>query len=805
MAIYHFGQVKVISRASGKSAIASSAYISAEKLYSEYDNITRNYSRKSGVIFKEVMLCDNAPLEWKDRQILWNAVEKIEKSKTSQLARTFDVGLQKEFSLKENIELIKNYVRENFINNGMCADVCIHDKGDGNPHAHIMLTMRKIDKNGMFLPKAEKKYKCRNLAEEEKFFSAKELKENIGFEKLYKCKYKSIYMELTKSQLKSNEFRNFKIVSKYPVDIKIDKCADWNNQKNVELWRKKWAEINNDKFKEKGLNIKLDERSYEKQGIEKIPTIHEGYQARKLVKDGKKSDRVEYNNKIKKVNEKIKNIDKNINDLNKGKAAIKEIELTKDQLNGKNKIEKSINELEGKEIAIKGIDKQIENINNKIKKLSSGAVASIKYREQIKQLKEQIKLLEYKKSILKNENKTINIDNLHKKLDVIKDKEKIMQKLEEQVNKAMRIVEKGMKQNMSENLQKGWTLPQNEKVDVLKTGLESRTLIDKPEIDQKAMKSKAMEVNANIQNLYESKNALLRQQKEISDKLNADTEKRDTIDNLNKIIKSKSESINNLGFLKKTDRQQKKAYKEQIDQLQSEVNLKQKQLLDNNAILDLQMNKDKLQNEINMIDKDIRNNTIQFNDYMSLTKQGIAQDMLHKDMYKKPEEFDYKTNNENIKSELYLLQDKQKELKLINEDIANGKKEVQGIKLEERKEEILSVYGNEKEINNKIQNLLDKKKDDAIENKGNNINKDHKRHTMQELNEISNQKLQFENIRKSTLASSDDSLKENLSKDEVKELKCLSAEEKRILNERAVEPKSKSKNKINYKYYERVR
>ncbi|CAG9713792.1 MobA/MobL family protein [Clostridium neonatale] len=89
MSIYHFGQMKVISRGTGRSVIASSAYISGEKLYNEYDGLTHDYTRKQGVVFSEVMLPENAKDEWKNRQILWNEVEKIEKSKVSQFSTKF--------------------------------------------------------------------------------------------------------------------------------------------------------------------------------------------------------------------------------------------------------------------------------------------------------------------------------------------------------------------------------------------------------------------------------------------------------------------------------------------------------------------------------------------------------------------------------------------------------------------------------------------------------------------------------------------------------------------------------------------
>ena len=325
MSIYHFGQMKVISRGTGRSAIASSAYISGEKLYNKYDGLTHDYTKKQGVVFSEVMLPENAKDEWNNRQILWNEVEKIEKSKTSQLSRSFEVGLQTEFTLEENIKLIREYVKDNFIDKGMCADICIHDKSDGNPHAHVMLTMRKIDEQGKFLPKAEKQYLCRNDKGDEKYLRSNDLKEDRNFEIVYKCKYKNDYRELTNRELKMEEYKNYKKISKYPLDKKIDMCADWNNNNNVELWREDWAGINNKLFKEKGLNIRIDHRSYERQDINRVPTIHEGYGARLRAKNGKECDRIEINRYITNINEKIKGYE---NDIHKLKNEM--IELNRD-------------------------------------------------------------------------------------------------------------------------------------------------------------------------------------------------------------------------------------------------------------------------------------------------------------------------------------------------------------------------------------------------------------------------------------------------------------------------------------------
>ncbi|MCL1976742.1 MAG: MobA/MobL family protein [Candidatus Bathyarchaeota archaeon] len=160
-AIYHL-TVQIIGRSSGRSAVGSSAYRSGEKLhsiahaayqagqkiYAEGDQITHDYTRKKGVIHNEIILPDNAPEEYKDRQALWNFVEKRSKRVDAQFAREIEVALQKEFELQENIELLREYIKENFVAKGMIADFALHDKGKGNPHAHIMLTLRDVTPDG---------------------------------------------------------------------------------------------------------------------------------------------------------------------------------------------------------------------------------------------------------------------------------------------------------------------------------------------------------------------------------------------------------------------------------------------------------------------------------------------------------------------------------------------------------------------------------------------------------------------------------------------------------------------------------
>ena len=157
MAIYHC-TCKIISRGKGRSAVGSAAYRSGEKLINEYDGMEHDYRKKSGVVYSEIMLCENALKEYQDRSTLWNEVEKIEKGSKARLAREYEVALPVEMTREEQINLVRNFVKDNFVDKGMCADFAIHDKEDGNPHAHIMLTTRPIEKDGSWGTKQKKEY-----------------------------------------------------------------------------------------------------------------------------------------------------------------------------------------------------------------------------------------------------------------------------------------------------------------------------------------------------------------------------------------------------------------------------------------------------------------------------------------------------------------------------------------------------------------------------------------------------------------------------------------------------------------------
>ncbi len=161
MAIYHL-EAKVVSRGSGRSAVAASAYLSCSNILNDYDGVRHDYTRKKGLVWQEIFLPKYAPAEWQDRGVLWNAVEENEKTKDSRLAREFVPALPVELNKEQWQQLLSDFINEQFVSDGMCADVAIHDPHPHghNPHAHIMLTVRPLDENGKWQYKTEKEYLC---------------------------------------------------------------------------------------------------------------------------------------------------------------------------------------------------------------------------------------------------------------------------------------------------------------------------------------------------------------------------------------------------------------------------------------------------------------------------------------------------------------------------------------------------------------------------------------------------------------------------------------------------------------------
>ena len=129
-------------------SVAHAAYQRGDKIVQMGDIVVHDYRAKGGVVYSEIMLPKGAPPEFMNSETLWNAVERAEKRKDAQLARELIVALQRDFSLPENIEVLRDFIEENFVDRGMIADFSIHDKKDGNPHAHIMLTTRDVSPEG---------------------------------------------------------------------------------------------------------------------------------------------------------------------------------------------------------------------------------------------------------------------------------------------------------------------------------------------------------------------------------------------------------------------------------------------------------------------------------------------------------------------------------------------------------------------------------------------------------------------------------------------------------------------------------
>ena len=153
----HF-KISIVKRSQGQSAVAGAAYQSGERLFSEYDQRTKFYNKKKELVHAEIMLPHNAPPGYADRATLWNAVEAVENQWNSQLARRIVLALPREVPKDQYLPMLKEFCNEQFVSKGMIADFAIHDKGDGNPHAHILLTIRAMDERGKWLPKARKVY-----------------------------------------------------------------------------------------------------------------------------------------------------------------------------------------------------------------------------------------------------------------------------------------------------------------------------------------------------------------------------------------------------------------------------------------------------------------------------------------------------------------------------------------------------------------------------------------------------------------------------------------------------------------------
>lgn len=309
MAIYHL-EAKVISRGAGRSAVAAAAYMSCSQILNDYDGVQHDYTRKQGLVWQQIFLPEYAPAEWSDRGTLWNAVEENEKTKDSRLAREFVVALPIEMGKAEWESLLTEFIKDNFVADGMCVDVCIHDTDGHNPHAHIMVTVRPLAENGQWQYKTEKEYLCIRDGEEMGFTGAEfKQAQKEGWEKQYQYKVgrKKEYMAPSAA-----EAAGYERVSKTPKSTRFGRqnpiAARWNSDEQLVLWRSAWADVTNRYLERVGAEARIDHRSHADRGILEQPTIHEGVTARAMEQQGFIADRCELNRQIKADNKLLREL-----------------------------------------------------------------------------------------------------------------------------------------------------------------------------------------------------------------------------------------------------------------------------------------------------------------------------------------------------------------------------------------------------------------------------------------------------------------------------------------------------------------
>ena len=464
MAIYHL-EAKVISRGTGRSAVAASAYMSCSQILNDYDDIYHDYTRKQGLVWQRVFLPDYAPREWLDRAVLWNAVEETEKTKDSRLAREFVVALPVELDKNGWQKILTEFIRQNFVADGMCADVAIHNTDGHNPHAHIMLTVRPLNENGTWQHKTEKEYLCIRNGEEKGFTSSEYAKAvTDGWEKQY-----PYIVNGKKKYLPPSQAEGYERVSKYPQSTKYGRqnpvSERWNSDEQLKLWRKAWADEVN-KYLEPEKHI--DSRSHSERGLDEQPTVHEGVIARRLEEKGIISERCELNRQIKADNRLLRTLKSEFAKLKKAVAntlpavaeALESIRMNLIVLRYKilsgfvehNEIIRTLRsitpELESYKDIVDEIKKKTSERKDLIKeKQSIPVIMILKHREfakRISELTEELEELQTEKKVILNRlycTETYTIENvksyvtaLEKKLDVISKQE---QEYSEEIEKAV--------------------------------------------------------------------------------------------------------------------------------------------------------------------------------------------------------------------------------------------------------------------------------------------------------------------------------------------------------------------------------
>ncbi|MBQ8912663.1 MAG: MobA/MobL family protein [Lachnospiraceae bacterium] len=274
-------RVDIVKRSKGQSAVDKAAYISRTTIKSEYDGVTYYPKYSEDLVHSEIMLPENAPEEYADRGTLWNAVELAEKSKNAQLARMYKVSLPNDWSYEFAVEVMRDYIKRNFVSQGMCADFAIHDseneKHQRNLHCHIMLTMRGIDENGKWLPKKRKITLTDENGERIPIIDKKTGKQKVDKQNRKQWKTETV------------------------------STNDWDSRDNAKKWREDLARTINEANEQIGLNEKWEHESFKDRGLDILPTHHMGVRAMSLEHQGIRTEKGEYNRWVKWQNAIITN------------------------------------------------------------------------------------------------------------------------------------------------------------------------------------------------------------------------------------------------------------------------------------------------------------------------------------------------------------------------------------------------------------------------------------------------------------------------------------------------------------------
>lgn len=299
MASYHCS-IRMLSRSAGRSSVQFSAYMSAEKMKDERLGKTFSHTSKEEVCFSEMLYTDRVPDEIRSPEKFWNEVEAQEKQSNSQVARTWEIALPHELTIEQNQELAKEFAQSILADGIPAVQYAIHLK-EGNWHAHFMAPTRDIQ-NGKW------------QAKEKKIYALDEQGKRIPV--------------INEDGTQKTDSRNRKQWKRETVKANI-----WNDRSYAKIWRERVAEQQNAALQKYGHNVRVDHRSYQEQGIEKIPQIHEGYEARKMEREGRISERCQHNRQvaeknslIEKITAEIKNLSEELtrrgNDLNERLSAI---------------------------------------------------------------------------------------------------------------------------------------------------------------------------------------------------------------------------------------------------------------------------------------------------------------------------------------------------------------------------------------------------------------------------------------------------------------------------------------------------